>query len=264
MDTTVVDTEATTKETGEKSPETDKFVSSYVTDNATGKIYRTLSLPDNVIANLLDFNTNNYSNNAQLNTQVQTGGVANSQTGGELSSPRSGYVTTPPNTMVGTIVNMNAITLKNTGTVRKNTDPRTRTERRRDVPNSVDNNILGYTSSLTSDDEHNKPKDPYANLPHSPNSRFEFLNPKERALYEQELRDIETAKKASNEPPFVTPRRFSSNFEKLIREKSKKTISTTSNKFTPLTDESEADCEDDEIGKIVKNPRRVTNFDLWT
>lgn len=142
------------------------------------------------------------------------------------------------------------IEIKEQGTIKKNVDPRTRPENRRGVPTSVDSNILGYESSITSED------DPYRNLPHSPNSLFKYRNSIERAKYEQEQRDIEAAKKASIELPFTTPRKFSSNFEKLIREKTKSTIISTQNKFTPLTDESEADIEDDEIGKIVKKRKK--------
>lgn len=102
--------------------------------------------------------------------------------------------------------------------------PRIRSEKRRGVPTRVDSNIHNYESSVTSEDDHRGGNDPYKNLPHSPNSLFEFRNSNDRAKYEQELCDIEAAKKASNEMPFVTPRKFSSNFEKLIRGKTKSTI----------------------------------------
>lgn len=72
IDTTVVDTENKIIEPGEKSPIEDTFVSSYAS-NPTGVQYKTLSLPNNVISNLLDFQTNNY-----YNTHMSIGGVGNS------------------------------------------------------------------------------------------------------------------------------------------------------------------------------------------
>lgn len=84
---------------------------------------------------------------------------------------------------------MTSIELKDKGAIsknRENADPRTRPENRRGVPNSVASNILGYESSITSEDDLRKQNDPYRNLPHSPNSLFEFRNPVYRAKSEQE------------------------------------------------------------------------------
>lgn len=57
-----------------------------------------------------------------------------------------------------------------------------------------------------------------------------------------------------NEGECQHPKKFSSNFQRLVREKSKKTLTTTSNPFQPLTVESDSDGEDD-IDKIVKRER---------
>lgn len=89
-----MDTDNKNRESGEKSPVEDKFVSSYVT-NPTGEHFWTLSLPDNVISNFLDFCTNDFHNNASQNTLTPIGGVGFAQSDGGLSSFRFGYDPTP-------------------------------------------------------------------------------------------------------------------------------------------------------------------------
>lgn len=152
---------------------------------------------------------------------------------------------------------MDDIVLKNTGTIskRRNSDPRRkRYDTFNEVPKSVADNILQYEStSQTSEDELRKnTNDPYRHLPHSPNSLFESRSKEDRERPEREVKELKEieANKTKDNQPFTIPRKFSSNFQRLIREKSKKAI-TIKNRYNALTDESEADIDDDdnEIGK---------------
>lgn len=177
LDTTVVDVdvdmETDKKKPEEKSPIEDKFTSSYVNEDRA--LHNTLNLPPNVIGNLLNFQNNDFStinaNNPEGTIHMQTGGVKNAQSLGELSSSRLGYVPTPPNPIFGSHVDMSTITLKNTGAIRKNSDPRVR-NRKNEIPHSVSDGIMHYDSnSQTSEDKQRKLKrDYFDNLPHSPNS----------------------------------------------------------------------------------------------
>lgn len=128
------------------------------------------------------------------------------------------------------------------------------------MPRRVTDNILNYESSITSEEENRQRNEIFDRFPHSPNSLFEFRTPEDRARHEQEVRDLEVAKKDSVEEPFTAPRKFSSNFEKLIKEKSRQTITATKNRYAPLTDESDDDSNDDEIGKIVKKRKKGAKF----
>lgn len=89
--------------------------------------------------------------------------------------------------------------------------------------------------------------------PHSPNSLFEPRNATHRLQHEKELEE-ERARKM-DEVPFEIPKKFSSNFHKLVREKTKSTLTPTKNKFHALTDDSDSDLED-EIWKIVKQMQK--------
>lgn len=115
--------------------------------------------------------------------------------------------------------------------------------------------------SVTSEEEYNEAEarkrrfdNRFDNLPHSPNSFFEIRNAAERAKYIEEHKGDEQFNK-NKEEPFIMPKKFSSNFHKLVREKSIKTLTTTTNAFQALTDDSESD-NDDEIGKIVKKRKK--------
>lgn len=121
------------------------------------------------------------------------------------------------------------------------------------------------STSQTSEDEIRRNRnDAFNYLPHSPNSRFEPRSKEERERYERELREQKERDEATkiNNEPFIVPRKFSSNFQKLIREKTIKSITPTKNKFGALTDESEADIDDDddEIGRIVKRRKKGHKF----
>lgn len=50
---------------------------------------------------------------------------------------------------------------------------------------------------------------------------------------------------------FITPRKFSPNFEKLIREKTRKTLAKTNNIFQALIEHFDSEIDDD-LGRIVK------------
>ncbi|CAH1107372.1 unnamed protein product [Psylliodes chrysocephalus] len=125
-----------------------------------------------------------------------------------------------------------------------------------DISPTLAKSIMEYKAgSLTSEEENrdtnkgtqNSIDD--RNLPHSPNSVFPI-----RTTASPEAMETNTVQ--SNEPPYQTPKRFSSNFQQLIREKSLKTITVTNNRFQALTDESESEYED-EIRKIVKRKRKM-------
>lgn len=63
--------------------------------------------------------------------------------------------------------------------------------------------------------------------------------------------DVEIQNNKS-EDSFVKLRKFSSNFHKLVHEKSLKTLTPTKNQYEVLTDESDKESKEDKIGKIVK------------
>ncbi|CAH1110685.1 unnamed protein product [Psylliodes chrysocephalus] len=69
--------------------------------------------------------------------------------------------------------------------------------------------------------------------------------------------DTEEHTSQINQLTFDTPRKFSSNFQRLIREKSKQTLTTTSNRYKAITDDSDSELDGD-IGKIVK--RKLKNI----
>ncbi|CAH1107350.1 unnamed protein product [Psylliodes chrysocephalus] len=98
-----------------------------------------------------------------------------------------------------------------------------------DLPSNIDRGIFNYNSgNATSEEEKRDNGDPQSKLPHSPNSVFP-LRSKNSPVNSIQMDTENTTK----ELPFVTPRKFSSNFEKLIREKSRKTLTTTKNRFLP-------------------------------
>lgn len=135
---------------------------------------------------------------------------------------------------------------------RLNSDPRIRVEvMTTDIPGSITKNILNFDpdNQIVEEDQNKGATalpDKYSNLPHSPNSLFEYKNAAERAQYDMETESEEVQhrpfeqfkKNKSNEDAFITPKKFSSNFQKLVNEKSKNTLLFTSNTFEPLTDES--------------------------
>lgn len=53
---------------------------------------------------------------------------------------------------------------------------------------------------------------------------------------------------------FQTPRKFSSNFQSLMKKKTKKSLTSTRNRYQPLSNNWDSDLHD-EIGKIVKRKR---------
>ncbi|CAH1104100.1 unnamed protein product [Psylliodes chrysocephalus] len=68
----------------------------------------------------------------------------------------------------------------------------------------------------------------------------------EKTNKEQELaKNIADQPLNDKEVPFQVPRKFSTNFQKPVREKSKKTLIPTSNSFDVLIDTSDTDTDDD-------------------
>ncbi|CAH1115861.1 unnamed protein product [Psylliodes chrysocephalus] len=131
-----------------------------------------------------------------------------------------------------------------------------------DIPATVQHKINNFhTDYTTSEDErgargHLPVGDWY--LPTSPNSSW---NLRENSKQTQNMEiDKPQEQNKQHDLPFQTPRKFSSNFQRLIREKTKQTMTSTSNKYLPLSDESDSDL-DDEIGKIVKRKRKNTPKD---
>ncbi|CAH1109239.1 unnamed protein product [Psylliodes chrysocephalus] len=128
-----------------------------------------------------------------------------------------------------------------------------------DIPITVQQTIHNFnTGEYTSEEEQGAwGPNPMGNwlLPTSPNSTWNLWD---NSLPQSMDIDKPPSQTSQNELLFETPRKFSSNFQRLIREKSKLTLTTTSNKFKPLTDDSDLD---DEIGKIVKRKRKNTPKD---
>ncbi|CAH1115862.1 unnamed protein product [Psylliodes chrysocephalus] len=88
-------------------------------------------------------------------------------------------------------------------------------------------------------------------MPHSPNSLFEFRSEKQREDYKRE-RDQKKAEEEiskKNDEQFTVPRKFSSNFHRMIREKAVQTLTTTRNSYQVLTDESDSENDDEIEGK---------------
>ncbi|CAH1105291.1 unnamed protein product [Psylliodes chrysocephalus] len=233
---------------------------------STPKIkFKTLPLPPNVIGRQMNFGGNNPNIETDQTIKIQTGNAGDVQTKGGPSSSKS--VQTPAAPVLVNITPLTPIVpSKSTGTLRRvNSDPRIKIHvNKGDIPNGIEKNILEYnSSSVTSEEELNDAEarrirfeKRFDNLPHSPNSFFEIRNAAERAKYMEEHKNDEQFDK-NKEEPFIMPKKFSSNFHKLVREKSKQTITKTSNTFQALTDESESDSElDDEIGKIVKKRKK--------
>lgn len=63
--------------------------------------------------------------------------------------------------------------------------------------------------------------------------------------------DTHKTEKKDGGLPFQTSRILSSNFQSLIQKKSKRTLTSTRNRYLPLSDNSYSNLDDD-IGKIVK------------
>lgn len=80
----------------------------------------------------------------------------------------------------------------------------------------------------------------------TPNSTF--LR-KQNTIERDEEMNTETQ---NSEGKFLTPKKFSTNFEKLFRQKAKQTILKIKNRYEVLADSSEAE---DEIDKIVKKKK---------
>lgn len=116
--------------------------------------YKTLLLSSNVIAKLLDFGTNDYSNNPTPSMNPnKTGGVVNAQSGGELSTFSLGNVPTPP--AIRLAANFIPV-VKNdkSNRTRINSDPRIRVDvSNRDIPSSIAKNILKYNSHTSKPDK---------------------------------------------------------------------------------------------------------------
>lgn len=121
------------------------------------------------------------------------------------------------------------------------------------------------TNSHTSEDERQrgaKPRDEsFSNLPHSSNRLSEPKNKTDKAAYEKETETEEgqSSKHTESDDQFKYPRKFSSNFHKLVREKSRQMLIPTNNSYQVLTYESDSDSEDD-IGKIVKKRKKGKQF----
>lgn len=202
--------------------------------------YKTLPLPPNVIGRLLDFGTNNLQteSNSIKGTDLPTveiftdkndnGSVENAQARGGSSNFRSEYENTLPSQQEANLSQIAENIFKET------------------VTTSEDDNPL-VPKSQTTDEQ----------LPHSPNSVFMLRKEGQPITPEEETNmEIDHNKEDKNDTPFTNPRRFSSNFQRLIREKTKKSLTPTKNRFEPLTDDSDSDIGDDEIGKIVKKRKK--------
>lgn len=117
-----------------------------------------------------------------------------------------------------------------------------------DIPKQIQNTILAYNSEeIISEDDKRSKNTENEILPTSPNSTF--VRPLRRSS-ESHMETQDTDRGL----PFQTPRKFSSNFQSLIKEKTKKTLTTTRNRYLPLSDNSDSDLDDD-LGRIVKRKR---------
>lgn len=70
--------------------------------------------------------------------------------------------------------------------------------------------------------------------------------------------EVDESVKNNNGTPFTHPRRFSSNFQRLIREITKQTLTPIKNRYDPLSEDSESDIGEDEIQKIIKKRKKAT------
>ncbi|CAH1102981.1 unnamed protein product [Psylliodes chrysocephalus] len=220
--------------------------------------FKTLPFPTNAIAKPLDFGGNSNVNNTIC--------VGSTQTRDGLSSSSAGYC--PSQTVIPPIPttprenteNVNLTPSQSTTRKRSNSDPRIK---RKEIPNSVDNTILQYQSQTSEEDTLTVRErfDRDDKLPHSPNSLFEFRSEKQRVEYEREREQkrVEEENNKKKDEQFTVPRKFSSNFHRMIREKAVQTLTTTRNTFQVLTDESDSE-NDDEIGKIVKKRKKGAKF----
>lgn len=256
--------------------------------------YMTLQMPEQVIARSLNFMQNSTPSEDGTITPVDTPNLPNtgdntptgasaipkkdartnqisqglgvSQAGGELSNFRFGYTPTPSDPWNNP---QPSSSRSATGSRENNTftkipsDPRIKIGViQSDIPPNISQSIMNYKpGNITSEEENagaygaSTSNNTQEKLPHSLNSVFPLrtsgiASPPER---------MDTYQPPTNEVPFQTPKKFSANFQKLIREKSKKTITTTQNKFQALTDMSESESSEyeDEIKKIVKRKRKM-------
>ncbi|CAH1115736.1 unnamed protein product [Psylliodes chrysocephalus] len=138
---------------------------------------------------------------------------------------------------------------KNTGTVPKiyqlPSDPRiTIGIRSTDLPANIDKTIFNFNNGNATSEEDRSSENQYPQgqnlLFHSPNSTFP-LRTKFSPIKNSQM-DTDPTK---DNQPFITPKKFSSNFEKLIREKSKKTLTKTSNRYHVLTEDSDSEMDDE-------------------
>lgn len=147
-----------------------------------------------------------------------TGGVENTHSGGEPISFLSGYVPPPSTHDSSPPVQRRYFQsiFPNQSKTRLNSDPRIKVEvNSTDVPSSIVKNIMKYDPNfqITEEDENKgatAPPDKYSNLPHSPNSLFEFRNAKERAQYEIEMKSEEVQQRFKKNKSSL--KKFSSNF----------------------------------------------------
>lgn len=201
---------STGREPGEKTP--DKFENIQQTDpNYLLDKTITLPLPQNMMADLLNFKTNQLSDLPQIPVvYLATDSTENALKSSELSTYSEGKVTVPS-------VNSNTTQTGAVSRMVTKVDPRLTTRlnsvQNNDIPSSVTSNILGY-DPVTSVEEPIVKKNIYDYLPHSPNSLFELRNAKDRATYEQETKmdEDQPPTDKANDVPFQTPKKFSKNF----------------------------------------------------
>lgn len=190
--------------------------------------------------------------------------VEHVQKGDELSSSQFVQVPTPNyNRPTGSQTNPTTSTSDNPIVIIPS-DPRIQIGvRRYDLPPNVGNSILNYnqgsctseedyisqSSSLSMSQTYNRER-----LPHSPNSSFKLRKQGQAPTPEKMDTNQNDSGTMGDNQAFIKPRKFSANFEKLVREKASKTITKTSNKFQALTEDSDSEYEDD-VDRIVKRKR---------
>ncbi|CAH1115858.1 unnamed protein product [Psylliodes chrysocephalus] len=268
--------------------EVDEFKSEYQSEPTPKPAPKTLSLPPNTVTRQLDFGGNKQNivteNAVPIGNTNSAGTAGGAQSRGGPSSsepvhpPAAPIIENLPST-IPLIPRINTGTLrrtnsdprlafkydfsnlnKNTGTTQRTTlkaDPRIKvTVLNTDIPPKITQGILNYNFPLPTSEEDNKSTDGYLSqetrkLPTSPNSTFLI-----RKNNSPPTENMETQPSCSKQLPFQTPKKFSKNFQTLLREKTIKTLTKTSNRYLPLSDESESEYEDD-IDRIIKR-KRVT------
>lgn len=181
--------------------------------------------------------------------------VENTQKGDERSSFRFGYAPTPLYTSLrSTSQENNPKVRKDNPLVLTPSDPRIQMEvRKNDIPFNITQSILNYKQGNNTWEEELQNQGATQSiaqsgqeiLSHSPNSTF-LLRKQGQAPTPEKM---DTNQSTTDTTPFVIPKKFSANFEQVIRKKSK-------NRYQVLTEVSELEI-DDEIGRIVKRKREA-------